>query len=116
MQFFRGISFPGSFRAPLSGDVMQAFNPLNWMWRISGNQLSLLSINLGRSSDPDLEDEILDTVGSYGSQLGQIGDVLGILLRHVKLPDLSEDEQKAITALKAQLDRIEACKRRRYRR
>ena len=102
-----------NLRLPLSGDVLQTINPWTWFTRINGSQLGLININLGRSADPPLEEEILEEVGSYGRQLGRIGDVLGILLRHVELKNLSEDEKDKVAALRTQLAEIETLKERR---
>lgn len=99
-------------RLPLSGDVVQAINPWNWFLKFTGSQIGLVNINLGRSADPELEEQILDEVGSYGRQLGRIGDVLGILLRHIDLKGLSDDEQTKIAALRTQLAEIDGLKAR----
>ncbi len=95
-----------TFRAPLSGDVIQAINPWQWVWNASGGQYGLVNINLGRSSDPDLEQQILDEVGSYGRQLGRIGDVVEVLLRAVDPKKLSDDDQKKVRDFQVQLDEI----------
>ncbi len=100
-------------RLPLSGDVLQTINPWTWFTRFSGSQVGLVNINLGRSADPALEQEILEEVGSYGRQLGRLGDVLGILLRHVELKGLSEDEKDQIAALRTQLAEVDSLKERR---
>ncbi len=100
-------------RLPLSGDVIQAINPWNWMLNSVGGQFGLVNINLGRSADPELEAQILEEVGSYGRQLGRIGDVLGVLLKHVRMDDLSDDEKKKIWAFEAQLAEVERLKDRR---
>jgi hypothetical protein len=97
-------------RLPLSGDVTQAINPWNWMLSAVGNQFGVVNINLGKSADPQLEKQILDEVGSYGRQLGRLGDVLGVLLQHVKLSDLSDDDKKKIWAFESQLVEIERLK------
>ena len=99
-----------SFRLPLSGDVNQAINPWNWMLNSVGSQFGLVNINLGKSADPPLEEQILEEVGSYGRQLGRIGDVLDVLLKHVKLDDLSDDEKKKVWAFESQLAEIERLK------
>jgi hypothetical protein len=82
------------FKLPLSGDVTQWISPIiSWF---SGNQIS---VNLGESGLPEAEAEILRRVGSYGRQLGRIGDVMVVLLRH--LPDrdkLTPEERSAIAA------------------
>lgn len=101
-----------NLRLPLSGDVLQTINPWNWFLKLSGSQVGLININLGRSADPRLEQEILEEVGSYGRQLGRIGDVLGILLRHVELKGLTDDEQDKVAALRTQLAEIDQIKRR----
>ena len=100
-------------RLPLSGDVTQAINPWSWTFGSASSQVGLVNINLGRSSDPDLEQEVLDEVGSYGKQLGRIGDALAVLIKHVKLEQLDDAERDAITALRFQLDEIARVKTRR---
>ena len=97
-------------RLPLSGDVTQAINPWNWMFNSVGSQFGLINVNLGKSADPQLEEQILEEVGSYGRQLGRLGDVLGVLLKHVKLSDLSDDDRKKIWAFESQLTDIERLK------
>jgi len=51
-------------------------------------------------------------VGSYGKQLGRIGDALAVLIRHVKLEDLDTGERDALTALRFQLEEIAQIKTR----
>jgi hypothetical protein len=99
-----------TFRLPLSGDVTQTINPWNWFVNLFGNQVGLINIDLGKSSDPQLEEQILSDVGSYGRQIGQIGDALQVLIRHVNLTGLSSDEQRALSALQFQLDEINRLK------
>ena len=95
-----------SFRLPLSGDVMQTINPWTWFLKTVGGQFGLINVNLGKSSDPQLEEEILEEVGTYGRQLGQIGDALGVLLKHVKVDGLDPEEERMIWAFKVQLEEI----------
>ena len=97
-------------RLPLSGDVNQAINPWNWMLSSVASQFGLININVGKSADPQLEKTILEEVGSYGRQLGRIGDVLDVLLKHVKLSDLSDDDKKKIWAFESQITEIERLK------
>jgi hypothetical protein len=73
---------------PLSGNVTQSIFPL--------------TINVGESSNPEVEQDAL-SVASYGKQLGRIGDVLIVLLKHVKLGELLPAEEKAIVDLKCML-------------
>jgi hypothetical protein len=50
----------------------------SWTFNSQGGQFGLVNINLGKSADPDLEQRILDDVGSYGRQLGRIGEALEV--------------------------------------
>lgn len=102
-----------NFHLPLSGDVSQTINPWNWFMKTVGGQFGLININLGKSADPELEEQILNDVGTYGRQIGQIGDALAVLIKHAKLSNLSEDDRRALTALQFQLDEIARLKARR---
>jgi hypothetical protein len=103
------------FKLPLSGDVMQAINPWNWFFRSEGGQFGIVNINLGKSADPELEQRILDDVGSYGRQLGRIGEVMEVLLNHVKLDRLDAREREAIEDFRLQLAQVKRLKAQRGR-
>lgn len=108
LDFFQNpLSAWQSFQMPLSGDVTQ---PWSWAFGPSTTQLGLFNINLGRSGNPDVEQEVLDEVGSYGKQLGCIGDALAVLIKHVNLEELAPPERDAITKLRFQLEEIEKIK------
>jgi hypothetical protein len=96
-----------TFKLPLSGDVVQSISPFTaWLSPI-GSQFGLININLGQSGDPKIEEEVLADVGSYGRQLGRIGDALTVLLAHFHpASPLSAEEEKAINALKDMLRKI----------
>ena len=98
------------FRLPLSGDVTQTFNPFTWFSRTGESQIGLFNVNMGTSSNPILEQEILERVGTYGKQLGQIGDALVVLLSHLKTSAWSEHDQRVIVKLQLQLEAIDAIK------
>jgi hypothetical protein len=98
---------------PLSGDVSQTINPWTWFLKAVGSQFGLININLGKSSDPELEQQILEEVGTYGRQLGQLGDALEVLINHVKLEDLKPQEQQAIAAFRYQLEGVARLKAKR---
>ena len=102
------------FRLPLSGDVSQAINPWTWFFRSVGGQFGLININLGKSSDPVLEERILADVGTYGRQIGQIGDVLRVFMTHIKLDGLTAADRRALKALEYQLDEIDRLKAKRH--
>src|ERR1700730_13179720 len=94
-----------TFKLPLSGDVVQSINPFTAF--MTGGQFGLVNINLGHSSEPKVEEEVLSDGASYGKQLGRIGDALIVLLEHFHpRKPLTADETKAIDALKAMLDKI----------
>ena len=84
------------FKLPLSGDVVQWINPVTWF--LSGNQITA-NVYLGESGSPEVEAEILDRVGTYGRQLGQITDAIIVLLRH--LPDRESLTRKESDVIKA---------------
>ena len=96
-----------TFKLPLSGDVVQSINPWTAFLSPIGSQFGLININLGQSSAPAVEEEVLSDVGSYGKQLGRIGDALIVLLAHFhpRTP-LSADETEAIDELKDMLQKI----------
>ena len=54
----------------------------------------------------------LNDVGSYGRQLGRIGDALEVLLNHVKLDGLSQAEKDALSILRGQLAAVRQVKER----
>src|SRR4051794_6517149 len=95
------------FRLPLSGNVTQSINPWNWFFNPVGSQVGLINIELGRSSNPAVEEEVLTEVASYGKQLGRIEDALMALLAHFR-PEhpLTPEEQRAIDDLRALVEEI----------
>lgn len=98
-------------RAPFAGDIDQTINPWTWFFRLTGVEVGQLNVYLGDSSNPGLERQILQSVGTYGRQIGQIGDALAVLLRRAKLDDLQPDEQEAIDGLLDQLRQVDRLKR-----
>ena len=104
------------FKLPLSGDVAQTINPWTAFFNPIGSQVGLVNINLGTSSNPPVEEQVLSDVASYGRQLGRIGDALAVLLAHFK-PDrpLTHAEDRSIRDLKRMLEDIADVKRRHTR-
>ena len=84
--------------------LWQAINPLTFYQQ--GAQVGFINLNLGNTQHPDVEQTILDEVGSYGRQIGRIGDALEVILKHVKLDGLSNDEKDAVKVLKGQLAQV----------
>lgn len=92
------------FKLPLSGDVIQWINPMTWF--MSGNQITA-NVYLGESAAPEVEAEVLDRIGTYGRQLGQISDAMIVLLKH--FPDrtaLNAQENEAIDAFEKMVSAI----------
>lgn len=57
--------------------LWQAINP--WFAGSSGDQLGLININLGQG-DEKVERDILSDVGSYGRQIGHLGEALEVVI------------------------------------
>ena len=97
---------------PFSGDVTQAINPWNLFLRTM-SQVGLININIGKSSDPSVEQDVLEEVGSYGRQLGRLSDAVEVLLGTLDQRALSEDQLRAVMAFKEQLEGVRNVKARR---
>lgn len=105
------------FRLPLSGNVTQTINPWTWLFNPVGSQVGLVNIELGQSSNPAIEEEVLSDIASYGKQLGRIEDALLVLLTHFR-PErpLTAEEKTAIDDLKDIVAKITAVKAKHHRR
>ena len=98
-----------TFQLSLASEKLwQAINP--WTLYQEGAQFGFININLGQTPHPEVEQAILNDVGSYGRQLGRIGDVLEVLLNHVKLDGLSQAEKDALSILRGQLAAVRQVK------
>ncbi len=103
-----------TFKLPLSGDVVQSINPFTAF--MTGGQFGLININLGQSSKPAVEADVLSDVASYGKQLGRVEDALIVLLAHFHpRKPLTAEETDAIVELKAMLDNIAKVKTKHHR-
>ncbi len=102
---------PNAFQMSLAPEQLwQAINP--WTFNQQGAQFGLINIDLGNTQYPNVERIILNEVGSYGRQLGRIGDVLEVLLKHVALDDLSDSDKDVIKVLEGQLAEVRQRKQR----
>ncbi|MEA3050434.1 MAG: hypothetical protein QOG84_2270 [Sphingomonadales bacterium] len=90
--------------------LWQAINP--WSFYNQGAQLGFVNINLGQTAHPEIEQKVLDEVGSYGRQLGRIGDALEVLIDHFDSKGLGKPEKDALAILKGQLAEIRKVKQR----
>ena len=89
--------------------LRQVINP--WQF-FQGAQFGFINIELGQTPHPEVEQAILDEVGSYGRQLGRIGDALEVLLKIVELKKLSKTEKDALAVFEGQLAQVRQVKRR----
>ncbi|HTS52475.1 MAG TPA: hypothetical protein VMH26_04310 [Burkholderiales bacterium] len=104
------------FRLPLSGNVTQSINPWTWLFSPVGSQVGLINIELGQSTQPQVEEDVLTDVASYGKQLGRIEDALLVLLDHfAPARPLSDHENRAIADLRDLVTSIAAIKDRHRR-
>jgi hypothetical protein len=85
--------------------LTQTINPWSWTF---GN-VSLFSINLGASKAPEVETRVLNEVGSYGRQLGRIGEALAAVVAWAESQGMPQT--KAIEELKLQLEHIDVIRR-----
>ncbi len=98
-----------SFQLSLAPQKLwQAINP--WTFYQQGAQFGFINIDLGQTPHPEVEQAVLDEVGSYGRQLGRIGDALDVLLKHVKLDGLSQTERDTLDMLRGQLAAVRKVK------
>ncbi|KWV47205.1 hypothetical protein AS156_20320 [Bradyrhizobium macuxiense] len=102
------------FKLPLSGDVVQNISPFTAFMSPVGSQFGLINITLGKSSAPAVEADVLSDVGTYGRQLGQIGDALLVLIERMPKDD-GLDREPAIVALKQMLNEVADIKERHKR-
>ncbi|MFT3717509.1 hypothetical protein [Pseudorhodoferax sp.] len=106
-----------NFYVPLApSQLQQDINPWTWASRVANGQVGWVNINLGKSSDPALERLILDDVGSYGRQLGQLGDALEAVLDHLPVHEWQPEAQEAVAAFRHQLREVRRLKKRAHRR
>ena len=102
---------PDKFQLSVAPErLWQSINP--WSFNNQGARFGIVNIDLGRTPRPDIEQKVLDEVGSYGRQLGRIGDALEVLIDRAGLEGLSPAEADAIAILKGQLAEIRKVKQR----
>lgn len=95
------------FKLPLSGNVTQTINPWTVFFNPIGSQIGLFNVNLGNSSNPAVEEQVISDVASYGKQLGRIEDALVVLLAHFRPKRaLTKAENKTILDLKRMIEDI----------
>ena len=99
-----------AFRLSLAPDKLwQQIDP--WKFYQQGAQFGFINVDLGNTQHPELEQKILDEVGSYGRQLGHIGDALEVIMRHLDRSKFTKDEKDALAVLEGDLARIRQIKK-----
>ncbi len=100
------------FYMPLSSPVNQAFQ---YWTKMTMGQVGLININMGKSSDPELEQKIIEDVGSYGRQIGQLSDALLAVLQHMKTDTWDAESKEAVEAFRLQVKEVAKLKERHQR-
>lgn len=101
------------FNYPWSGDVTQAINPWELWIRSISSQMGFINIRNVNSGDAAIEQEVVETVASYGRQLGRINDALATLIDKPNLDNLTDKERAAIADFRDMVAAIEVVKQRR---
>lgn len=79
--------------------------------RLCRQPLLLSKCGSGAFERPQVEEQVLKDVESYGKQLGRMSDALRVLLDRLDETGLSKKERKAIRAFLPMLDEIGDIKR-----
>lgn len=76
-------------------------------------EVSLFNIDVGSSTNPEVEQKILNEVGSYGKQIGHLSDALEVVIKQLKLldKDLSEQERDAIQIFLGDVAKVRSIKK-----
>lgn len=75
---------------------------------------NLFNVNMGASSNAAIEQEALQTVGSYGKQIGHMAEALEIIIGKLQLldsSDLSPSEKDALRIFLGDISAVRKIKR-----
>jgi len=101
----------GSLQFALAPEQLwQAISP--WTFYQQGSQFGLINVSLGQTPHPEIEQQLLQDVGSYGRQIGRIGDALEVLIRHLDPGALDPAERDTLAILAGQLAEVRKVKQR----
>jgi len=85
------------------------FAPSNLNQPILPNwSFNLFSVNLGASSDPTIEHDVLQNVGSYGKQIGHLAEALEVVIKRLNLLEAKDLRQEELDALQIFLGDVSA--------
>jgi len=73
---------------------------------------SFFNINLGSSSNPEIEHDVLQNVGSYGKQIGHLSEALEVVINQLHLldKDLSQEDRDALQIFLGDIAKVRAIK------
>lgn len=79
---------------------------------LPGWDFSFFNINLGTSSHPEMEYQILEKVGSYGVQLGHLAEALEVVIKHTNTleQELSQSDRDAIQIFLGDVAKVRSIK------
>lgn len=100
-----------SLKFPWGGDVVQSINPWDFWIKSVSSQMGFINVKNVMSSDSRIEQEIVEDVASYGRQLGQIADVLKVLIKQPDMEDLKPGEKQIVSRFEAMVLEIERVKK-----
>jgi hypothetical protein len=89
-------------------DLVSGFFSKNAAKAVAEGQFGFININKMQSKNGEMERDIIENHASYGMQLGQIIDVLCIVIDNL---DLNAEDYPAIGKFRSMADEIEAVKR-----
>jgi hypothetical protein len=90
------------FQFSLAPDKLwQSINP--WTVYQQGAQFGVVNIDIGQTPQPEVEQDILEKVGSYGRQLGHIGEAFEVLLNHIDVTKLKQSERDILEVFRGDL-------------
>lgn len=104
-------SKPNAYRISLAPEKLWQSIDL-WPFCQQGARFGFVNIDLGQTVYPEVEPRVLDEVGSYGKQIGRIGDARDVPLRPVDLGELDRRERDAVAILQGQITEVRQVKRR----
>ena len=72
---------------------------------------NLFSVNLGASSNAQVEQDVLQNVGSYGKQIGHLAEALEVVIKRLELLDAKDVSRADRDALQVFLGDVAAVRK-----
>jgi hypothetical protein len=82
---------------------------------LPGWQISLFSVDLGGSSDPEIEKTAIEKIGSYGKQLGHLAEALEVVITELSLLEkrMTQERHDALQIFMGDVAAVRKLKQRR---